>query len=169
MSKIGSLKPFGHLQHKLWPKEKPVVKQFNNLTIWLPTMESRESTWFPCAQVACNMPLKSSQRRLQLCSRPCPDWRSATKVIVSQSCGTPILGDFRTPTWESRTKNHLDDTIVEWCKVYYMGEGGGFPRVRAMVSLVSPESPMACPSTKGAPEGELTNLLVGLMEVQVSN
>jgi len=33
-----------------------------------------------------------------------------------------------------------------------MGEGGGFPRVRAMVSLVSLELPMTCPSTKGAPE-----------------
>jgi hypothetical protein len=27
---------------------------------------------------------------------------------------------------------------------------------------------MACPSTKGAPECELTNLLVGLMEVRLS-
>ncbi len=44
-----------------------------------------------------------------------------------------------------------------------MGEGGGFPQVRVVVSLVSPESLMACPSTKGAPESELTNLLVGWM------
>jgi hypothetical protein len=50
-----------------------------------------------------------------------------------------------------------------------MGEGGGFPRVWAVVSLVSPELPVVCPSTKGAPKGELTNLLVGLMQVQVSN
>jgi hypothetical protein len=43
-----------------------------------------------------------------------------------------------------------------------MGEGGGFPRVRAVVSLVSPKSPVAHPSTKGVPENELTNLwLVG--------
>jgi len=45
-------------------------------------------------------------------------------------------------------------------KVYYMGEGGGFPGVRAVVSHVSPELPVACPSTKGVPESELTNLLV---------
>jgi len=49
-----------------------------------------------------------------------------------------------------------------------MGEGGGFPRVRAVVSLVSLELPMACPSTKVALECELTNLLVGLMQVRVS-
>jgi len=50
-----------------------------------------------------------------------------------------------------------------------MGEGGGFPRVRAMVGLVNPELPMICPSSKGAPEMVLTNLLVSLMQVQVSN
>jgi hypothetical protein len=44
-----------------------------------------------------------------------------------------------------------------------MGEGGGFPQVRAMVNLVSLELPVAYPTTKGAPECELTNLLVDLM------
>ncbi len=34
-----------------------------------------------------------------------------------------------------------------------------------MVSLVSPELHVTCPSTKGVPESELTNLLVGLMQV----
>ncbi len=38
-----------------------------------------------------------------------------------------------------------------------------------MVSLVNPELPMACLSTKGVPKYELTNLLVGLMQVRVSN
>jgi hypothetical protein len=46
-----------------------------------------------------------------------------------------------------------------------MGEGGGFPRVRAVMSQVSPELPVARLSTKGASECELTNLLVGLMQV----
>jgi len=54
---------------------------------------------------------------------------------------------------------------VEQRREYYMGEGGGFLRVRAVVSLVNPELPVACPSTKGASEYELTNLLVGLMQV----
>jgi hypothetical protein len=49
-----------------------------------------------------------------------------------------------------------------------MGEFSGFPRIRAVVSQVSPVLPVACPSTKGAPECELTNLLVGLMQVRVS-
>ncbi len=50
---------------------------------------------------------------------------------------------------------------MERHKEYYMGEGGGFPQVRAVVSLVSPESLVVCPSTKGAPESDVTNLLVG--------
>jgi len=50
-----------------------------------------------------------------------------------------------------------------------MGEGGGFPQVWAVVSLVNPRLPMACPNTKGAPECELTNLLISLMQVRVSN
>jgi hypothetical protein len=49
------------------------------------------------------------------------------------------------------TKNHLDVKLVERCKIYYMGEGGGFPQVRAVVSPMSPKSPMARASTKSAP------------------
>ncbi len=38
-----------------------------------------------------------------------------------------------------------------------------------MVSLVNPGSHVACLSTKGVSEIELTNLLVGLMQIQVNN
>jgi hypothetical protein len=58
-------------------------------------------------------------------------------------------------------KSHSDVGAAERHKEYYMGEGGGFPRVQAVVSLVSPGLPVARPSTKGAQECELTNLLVG--------
>jgi hypothetical protein len=66
-------------------------------------------------------------------------------------------------------KSHSNVGAAERRKEYYMGEGGGFPQVRAVVNLVSPESPVACPSTKGAPENELTNLLDGWMQVRVGN
>jgi hypothetical protein len=66
-------------------------------------------------------------------------------------------------------KNHSNVGVVKRCRKYYKGEGGGFPQVWAVVSLVSPESPMACPSTKGAAESELTNLLVGWMQIRVNN
>jgi len=50
-----------------------------------------------------------------------------------------------------------------------MGEGGGFFRIRAMMSLVNPKLPVACLSTKGVLESDITNLLVGLMQVGVGN
>jgi hypothetical protein len=39
------------------------------------------------------------------------------------------------------TKCHLDVAPVERCKIYYKGEGGGFPQVWAVVNLVS----LSCP------------------------
>jgi len=40
---------------------------------------------------------------------------------------------------------------MERQKIYYKGEGGGFPQVRAMVSLVNPNVPVVRPNTKNAP------------------
>jgi len=45
-------------------------------------------------------------------------------------------------------KSHLDASAVESCKEYYMGEGGGLPRVRAVVSQMSPSSLVVCPNTE---------------------
>jgi hypothetical protein len=67
------------------------------------------------------------------------------------------------------TKSHLDVVAAKRRREYYMGEGGGFLRVRAVVNLVSLELHVVCPSTKGVPKCELTNLLVGLMQVRISN
>jgi hypothetical protein len=43
---MGLHDPFGHLKHKLWPKERLRVK----LAVWLLTIKSQESTRFPCVQ-----------------------------------------------------------------------------------------------------------------------
>ncbi len=66
-------------------------------------------------------------------------------------------------------KNHSDVGATGRHRKYYMGEGGGFPRVWAILSLMNPKLPVACPNTKGAPKMVLTNLLVGLMWVRVNN
>ncbi len=63
------------------------------------------------------------------------------------------------------TKSHSDVSAAGRHKEYYMGEASGFPRVRAVVNLVNPELLVVCPDIKGAPKNELTNLLVGLMQV----
>ncbi len=118
------------------------------------------------------MPLESSQGELQVFFRLHPNRRSEQGVMSCQSLESPNRDNFGIvlglPLGSLGTNNHLDVVLVEWCRVYYMGEGGGFPRVRAVMSQVSPKLPVACLSTKGALECELTNLLVGLMQVQVS-
>jgi hypothetical protein len=91
---------FGHLKHKLLPKERSKVK----LAVWLSTTKSQESTQFTCVQVACEIPLKSSRQGLQLCFRPHLNQRSAHKVIGPQSGESPNFGNFRTPIWESLDK-----------------------------------------------------------------
>jgi hypothetical protein len=91
MSEMGSHDPFGHFKHKLCPKEGLGVK----LTIWLMTIKSQESPWFPCVQVACNIPFKICWQRIQLCFRPHFNWRFAHKIMGPQSCGSPQLWEFR--------------------------------------------------------------------------
>jgi hypothetical protein len=115
------------------------------------TIKCWESTRLSCVQVACDTPLESSRQELQLCFRPHLDRRSKREVIAPQSCGTSNLDNFGTPFESPGTKSHFDVTLTERCRVYYMGEGGGFLRVRAMVSLVNLKLSVAYPSTKGAP------------------
>jgi hypothetical protein len=81
--------------------------------------------------------------------------------MIAQSPKSPNQDNFGTPLGSPETKSHSDVGATERHRIYYMGEGGGFPRVRAVVSQVSPELPVACLSTKGALECELTNFLVG--------
>jgi hypothetical protein len=97
---MGSPCPFEHLKHKLWPKERPGVK----LAIWLPTTKSQKSTWFPCVQVACDIPLKSFRQGLQFFFRTHCNQRSSREVMRLQSCKSPSYENFGTPTWESKDK-----------------------------------------------------------------
>jgi hypothetical protein len=144
---MGSHCPFGHLKHKLWPKEGPEVK----LTVWLPTTKSRESTQFLCVQMVYDIPLKSSRRGLQLCFRPYLNPRSACKIMAPQSHGSPNLGNFGTPTWESRDKKPFG--CGPRGKIQSILQGG---RWRLPPSPGHGESyvfvlPVAHPSTKGVP------------------
>jgi len=45
-------------------------------------------------------------------------------------------------------KCHSDASAIVRRREYYMGEGGGFPQVRAVVSQMSPRLPVVCPNTK---------------------
>jgi len=65
------------------------------------------------------------------------------RVLVVKILGFP-LGN-------PGTKCHLDVGLVERHKVYYKGEGGGFPQARAVVSLVNLSLLVVRPNTKNAP------------------
>ncbi len=58
--------------------------------------------------------------------------------MSSQSFGSPNRDNFGTPPWSPGNKSHLDAGAAEQRREYYMGEGGGLPRVRAVVNEVSP-------------------------------
>jgi hypothetical protein len=114
------------------------------LVVWLPTTKSQESTPFLCVQMACDISmtcdilLESSQWGLQLHFRLHLNQRSARKVMAPQSRKSFNLGNFGTPTWESRDKKSFGCGPVERCRLYYKREGGGFPQVQAVVSLMCP-------------------------------
>jgi hypothetical protein len=61
-----------------------------------------------------------------------------TKLWGSKVAGVPTWAISGFPFGSLKTKSHLDVGPVERCKVYYKGEGGGFPQVQAMVNLVCP-------------------------------
>ncbi len=129
----------------------PKCPRIGHLDICSPSYgqkKSRESNW------------QFDSRSLKVGNRPLPDIRigSATRrwkaLEESYNFGLDLvlirLGSQE--IWASKVpglqlgnpgkKSHLDVAPAERYREYYMGEGGGFPRVRAMVSLV-------CQSARG--------------------
>jgi hypothetical protein len=56
--------------------------------------------------------------------------------MSSQSPGTPPETISGLQLGSPGKKSHLDVVPEMWHREYYVGEGGGFPRVRAVVCLV---------------------------------
>jgi hypothetical protein len=159
MSKTGSHEPFGDIQHKLWQRK------------------SRESNWqFD------SWPLKvKNQPDLNACRwNATHRWKTLDKnynfaldlVLIKGlskelysrkvvGVQTVVVSGLLLGSLD--TKSHSDVGAARRHIEYYMGEGGGFPWTQAVVSLVSLELRMVCPSIKGVPKIVLTNLLVGLM------
>jgi hypothetical protein len=121
---------FTHLQPKLGAKEGP------GLAVWLPTIKSWESTSSRRRLGECNIVLKSSRQELQHWFGIRPDPSSGRGAMAVQSSGSPT-GTLSGLHFGSPNKMcHSDVASVTSRREYYMGEGGGFPRVRAVVSLV---------------------------------
>jgi hypothetical protein len=140
------------------------------LTIWLLTTKSREWPWFPYVEVACDISLKSSRQPLNLCFRPHFNQRSSHKVMGPKVVRVLTMGISKLPFGSPSTKWHLGVGPGPMAKhrVYYKGEGGGFPQVQAVVSLVSLSLPMARPCTKVL-QLRTNQLVVWFVQVRVSD
>jgi hypothetical protein len=119
MFKMGLHYSFGHLKHKLWPKEWSGIDRiylaFND--VWH-TIEKISTRTITLLQIA-------HRYEVWLQSYGLPkSWESPLTRFWDSHLG--ILGK----------KNHLDVASAASHKVYYKGEGGGFPQAWAVVSLV---------------------------------
>ncbi len=148
---------FGHLQHKLWSKERPKVK----LTIWLLTIKSRESNQSRCVYVECNTSSKSSWGELQVWFKPHPNQRSELGVMNSQSPGSPNRDSFGTPKEESRDKKPFRCRCCGQVQRIPYGGRWWLPLSPSRGESSEFVLPMACPNTKSDSECDLTNLLIG--------
>jgi hypothetical protein len=123
MYKMGLHCSFEHLKHKLWPKEGPL--KVDNRPDFLMFRQHATYRW-KALDEGCNfasdlIAIRGLHEKL---------W--APKVV-----GVPTLGISGLPLGSPRIKSHLDVVPVERCRVYYKGEGGGFPQLWVVVSLVS--------------------------------
>jgi hypothetical protein len=139
MSKMGLHGPFGHLQHTLWQKKGSGIKLVVDS---LPLKFGNRPHSSACRWSAIHhwKDLKDSYKftldlipirglRKELWSRKI--LRVQTGTVLGLLLGNP------------ETKSHSDVGVMERCKEYYMREGGGFPRVWVVVSLMSPKLPVA--------------------------
>jgi hypothetical protein len=124
--------PFGHLKHKLWPKEGLESNwQFDSWPLKVRNrLDFRACGWSASYRwKALNKGYNFALDLISIGGLHKNLWRPkvvkvSTLVISGLSLGSP------------GTKSHLDVGPVERCRVYYKGEGVGFPQVRAVVSLV---------------------------------
>jgi hypothetical protein len=129
--------PFRHLQDKLWSKEGPGVK----LAIWLPTTKSRESTRTGVCRWSVTRHWKTLEESYKFASDLIPIRDLSWELWASKVSGVQIGTVLGLLLGSLGTKSHSDVGTVEQRREYYVGEGGGFPRVQAVVSQAN----MCCP------------------------
>jgi len=130
MSKMTSHGPFGHLQHKLWQKEGPRVKwQFDSRPLkvrnrldpdacrWSAThrWKALEDSYNFASDL---IPIRGLSKEL---------WSCKLSGVQTGTISGLLLGN-------PGTKNHTDVGAADRHRVYYMGEGDGFPRIRPVMN-----------------------------------
>jgi len=145
-SKMSSHDPFRHLEHKLWPKEGPEINwQFDS---W--PLKARNHPNFLACRWRATCRWKALDKDYNFALKLTSIEGLHTKLCASKIAGIPISRISGLPLGNLRTKCHLGASPMAMHIVYYKGEGGGFPQVQAVVSLVSSCLPMARPCTKSA-------------------
>jgi len=91
-----------------------------------------------------------------------------TKLWAPKVAKVLTLGISRLPLWSPSTKWHLGAGLVARHKIYYKGEGGGFPQVWVVVSLVSLCLPVVSPCTKML-QLCIDQVVVRFVQVSVNN
>jgi hypothetical protein len=147
MSKMGSYDQFGYLKHKLWPKKGPESNcQFDSRPLKVNNHPDL---------VACRWRAAYHWKALD-------EGYNFSLDLTSIKCLHKSYGPSKSrksPFWKFRdsqlgslkTKLHLGVGHVAMHKKYYKGEGGGFPQVQAVMSLMSLCLPVVRPCTKSAP------------------
>jgi hypothetical protein len=146
MSKMSSHDPFEYLKHKLWPKETSRVKfdQFDSQPL-----KVKNCPYFLACRCCATYRWKALNKGYNFALDFTSIRSLHTKLWAPKVVGVPTLGILGLPLGSPGTKWHLDIGLVAKHKVYYKGEGGGFPQVRAVVSLVNSCLPVARPRMKG--------------------
>jgi hypothetical protein len=107
------------------------------LAIWLLTIKSRESLDFLACKWHATYHWKAFDKNYNFALDFIPTGGLHTMLWASKVVGVPILGILGLPLGSPGTKWHLGAGPLVKHKIYYKGEGGGFPQVRALVNLMS--------------------------------
>jgi hypothetical protein len=114
---------------RVWEKKTPDQKKSGIDPIYLATGNMRHIVGKLSTKATT---LLQTASRLEVCRRSYAPSKSRESLLAGfQDSHVRVLGE----------KSHLDAGPVESHRVYYKGEGGGFPQVRAVVSLVCPCCP----------------------------
>jgi hypothetical protein len=145
MSKLALHWPFGHLQPPSYGQKKgrELNWQFHSRPLKVGNRPLSD-VWWQCATWRWKVLEESYNFGSNLV--PIRAWGEKLWMPKVPGVQTGIVSGLllRSPG----KKSHLNVASAQSCREYYKGEGGGFPRVRAVVCHVSPSKPAACPNTK---------------------
>jgi hypothetical protein len=111
MSKMGSHFSFGHLKHKLWPKERSGV--------WFLTTKSWESTDLLACMWRATYRWKAVNEGFNFAFDRIAIEGLHEKLWAPKVAGIPTVGIWGFPFGSPRTKSHLDVASVERCRVLW--------------------------------------------------